>query len=67
MNHTFGNNSLSHSDNVHCKYCVPNYTNEDYMKMVYAILDEWSVMNTANLEDVYEAMKELERRKKNDS
>lgn len=38
-------------------------TNEEYMAKVYEILDEWSVMNTTNLEDVYEAMKELERRK----
>lgn len=39
-------------------------TNEEYMKKVYDILDEWSVLNSTNIEDVYDAMKELERRDK---
>lgn len=39
-------------------------TNEEYMKKVYDILDEWSVLTSTNIEDVYDAMKELERRDK---
>lgn len=36
--------------------------NQEYMAKIYEILDEWSVMNTTNIEDLYDAMKEFERR-----
>lgn len=38
--------------------------NKEYMEKIYNILDEWSCISSANLEDFYDAMVELERREK---
>lgn len=38
--------------------------NKEYLTKIYEILDEWSCISSANLEDFYDAMVELERREK---